>query len=199
MSKELYLSPFKRDAAPQPKPGSMPAPPKLLPATPPADLRLLPSHDLAVSDLFLNSLKGRVLSALSANFENFHSSGLSKAVGTQMRGVVKGDALYLPMPCVDSHVSYGVGVRRIVRSLEPPHGKISAKPAQFRSIRDPDAHLWVCLTRQSLGMALTQGVESLASASGHPASVVSAELVLKNKANGKETGEEITLFIALAR
>ena len=198
MSKELYLNPFKRDAAPQPKPGAITTPPKLLPAMPPADLRLLPSHELATSNLHLNRIKEKVLPALSAIFENFYTSGLSKAAGSPMRGFAKDDIFYLPMLWADSNVSYGMGVRRVVRSLSSPHEKIKVPTSQFKSVKNPDAHIWVGFTQASLDCAVKQGVAGLATEPGHQFEVVSAELVLKNKANGKEKGEEITLFIALA-
>ena len=87
MSKELYLHPFKRDAAPQIK---------QLPVVA-ASAALLPSHELATRVSHLNRLKARVMSALSANFENFSTSYLSKAAHASMHGFVKDDVLYLPM------------------------------------------------------------------------------------------------------
>jgi hypothetical protein len=112
MSKELFLNPFKRDAAP-----------KQISAVAPADLRLLPSHELATQKSALSGYLGKVLPALSAHFKNFHASGLSKAAISSMHGSIKGDLVYLPMLCEDSNAKCRVRVRRIVLSLANPHEK----------------------------------------------------------------------------
>jgi len=190
MSKELYLPPVRRDAAP---------PAQLLPATPPIDLRLLPSHELASHNLHLNRLKARALSALSAHFENFCTSGLSKAASSAMRGVVKDDILYLPMIYADPNRSSRIGVRRIVLNLASQHEKISIPAKEFNSIKNPDARIWVCFSKALLDNIVNGEALRLSSAPGQKIDIVTSDLVLKNRAKGKGTGEEITLFIALAR
>ncbi|MFA5930098.1 MAG: hypothetical protein WC861_04405 [Candidatus Micrarchaeia archaeon] len=194
MSKELFLNPFKRDAAPPAK--------QLIADTSPAALAradLLPSSELAQPASRLLLIRKNVLFALRANFENFYASGLSRAASAPMRGFVKGDALYLSMLCADQNVSYRMGVRRIVRSLSGQHEKISATSAQFKSIKDPDAYLWVCQTKAMLDIVVKNDMASLEEKHGKSMEVISAELPLKSKSKGKETGEETTLFIALAR
>ena len=195
MSKELYLPPIRRLAALLPKDAAPPA--KLLPVAK-APAALLPSHELANHNLQLNRLKGNVLAALSTHFTNFYTSHLSKAASSAMRGVIKDDVLYLPMLYSDANVSYRVGVRRIVLCLTNQHEIISLPAKEFNSIKNPDAHVWVCFSQALLDNIVNGEALRLASAPGQKIDVITAELVLKNKVKEKETGEEITLFIALA-
>ena len=89
-------------------------------------------------------------------------------------------------------------MRRIVLSLANQHEKISTTAPQFKSIKNPDARVWVCFSKAVLDSIANEDALRLASAPRHPVDIVTAELVLKNKAKGKETDPEITLFIALA-
>jgi hypothetical protein len=76
--------------------------------------------------------------------------------------------------------------------------KISIPAKAFNPANNPDAHVWVCLSKASLDGTVNLDVPRLSSASGRNFDVVSSELVLKNKINGKETGEEISLYVAIA-
>ena len=205
MSTELHLPPIRRVAAPQPKQDTVPqqrpgaaVPPALLLPVAKAPAALLPSHELSAHNLQLSLLQARVLSALSAHFGNFYTSYLSKAAGSTMHGVVKDDVLYLPLIYANPSLASKIGVRRIVLNLASQHEKISITAQQFNSIKEPDAHVWVCFSKAVLGSIVAADAPRHVLGPGPKADVVSAELVLKNKANGKETGEEITLFIALA-
>ncbi|MFA6907602.1 MAG: hypothetical protein WC263_02140 [Candidatus Micrarchaeia archaeon] len=197
MSKELYLPPhgFHHHAARKDKPHPAHAQPRMALAR----IGILGPDGPAGQSSQLPLIGKKVLFALSSHFKNFYTSGLAKAAGSPVHGLVKDDVLYLPMICVDPKASPPVSVRRIALLLAHPHGKVNLTPARFRSIKNPDAHVWVCFTRAMLGSIVKTEVGALESASGGPMDVVSAALVLKNKAKGRETGEELTLYVALAR
>ena len=180
------MHPFRRKDAAKPPPAPL------------ARVGLLESKELASLNSNFPGFQKKVMAALRAHFKHFASSGISKAAGSSMHGVVKDNLLYLPIVCAGQNTPSGICVHRIVLNLGRPHENISITPAQFNSVKNPDAHLWACRTRALLDSVVHEDVARLESASGKPMEAVSAALVLRNKAKGKKIGEEITLHIALA-